>query len=195
MSATDEDGARAIVFANTRRKRRTQDLITVAEAFDLLAGLYGSSQAVAGKVGLSAEIVREFRCLLRLSEPVRELVRQRRIDRLDAAYRLAMIEDPVAQLEAARQAAGLTTDEIRDVRQLLHREGLSVADATVRVRESRLGTLHVFLIEVRDADYERIARLARGQGLEAAELVRDVVVGFLARAGTKGAGEGGTAES
>ena len=51
MKQLDEKTARGIVFGNTKRKKRTVDLWTIAEACEYLVGLYGSQKSVAQKVG------------------------------------------------------------------------------------------------------------------------------------------------
>ena len=70
----DEESALAILFANTRRKKRKEDLITIARAFEYLVNLYGSKEAVAKRVGLSTEMIREFLTVLKLPREIQKLV-------------------------------------------------------------------------------------------------------------------------
>jgi len=189
MRKFDEDGALAVVFANTRRKKRTEDLTVVADAFEFLARSYGSNQAVAKKVGLSAEMVREFRKLCGLSEPVKQLVRSRAIDNLDVAYRIAMVTDARTQLAMAKEATGLQSDDVRDVRRLVSRTGLTPASSKRKVIASKLKGLHVFMMDFDDAQYREILRQARLRNLDPAEMVKRVIADWLAKTGQRPSGK------
>lgn len=189
MRKFDEDSALAVVFANTRRKKRTEDLTVVADAFEFLARSYGSNQAVAKKVGLSAEMVREFRKLCGLSEPVKQLVRSRAIDNLDVAYRIAMVTDARTQLAMAKEATGLQSDDVRDVRRLVSRTGLTPASSKRKVIASKLKGLHVFMMDFDDAQYREILRQARLRNLDPAEMVKRVIADWLAKTGQRPSGK------
>ena len=56
----DEESALALIFGNTRRHKRTVDLLTLAQCFNFLKGIYGTQDAVAEKTGLSWEMVRNL---------------------------------------------------------------------------------------------------------------------------------------
>ena len=186
MKALDEQTALAIVFANTRRKKRTEDLVTVAEAFDHLLKVYGSQGAVAKKVGLHPEMVREFLKILSLPAKVKELVRTRKIDRLDVAYKISMLPNREERIEAARERAGLTTDDVRDVNRLITSAGMSAEESKKKVLESRLRGLHVFVMDFDDEQYKQIISQARRGRTDAAELLKEVVIKWLEKAGRRG---------
>ncbi len=181
MKKLDEQSALAVVFANTRRKKRTEDLMAVADAFEFLACLYGSTQAVAKKVGLSAEMVREFRRLCGLSEPVKELVRNRVIDNLDVAYRIAMVAGARTQSAMAKEAAGLQTDDVRDVKRLVSKTGLTPANSKRKVVASKLKGFHVFVMDFDDAEYRDILQQARLRKIHPAEMVKSIIADWLVK--------------
>ena len=60
MKKLDEISALQIVFGNIRRKRRKENLVTIAKAFECLVKHYGSQKAVAEKVGISRAAVSMF---------------------------------------------------------------------------------------------------------------------------------------
>jgi hypothetical protein len=186
MRRFDEDGAMAIVFANTKRKKRTEDLLTVAEAFEFLAGRYGSTRAVAAKVGLSPEIVREFRKLLTLPEGIKQIVRSRKIDRLDIAYKIATLRNERSQIAGAKEAMGLTTDDVRDMKRLMEAGGLSARESKKQVLESKLKGLHVFVMDFDDATYRGILQEARRCKRPPAELVKGIVLDWVREIRKKG---------
>jgi len=177
----DEETALAIVFANTRRKKRTEHLVRVAEALDFLIGLYGSQRKVAQRVNLSPEMVREFRSILRLPQDVKELIRARRIDDLDSAYRISMMRSPKMQRELASQVAELDTQDVRDVGRLISTAGKSARESAKAVLASKLKGLHVFAIDFEDDEYHAIVRAAREKTLDPAALLRQVILRWLAR--------------
>lgn len=179
MRKFDEKKALATVFANTKRKRRTADLLFVAEAFEYLVKHYGSQRAVADKVNLSPEIVREFRKILSLAPAVQEMIRNREIDRLDVAYRLSKIRDPALQLKAASKLRELDSKDIRDIERLVSGTGLSVADSKKEVLESKLKDLHVFILDFEEPDFELIAERARKRRVAPERLLRDMILQWL----------------
>ena len=111
---------------------------------------------------------------------VEDMVRTRRIDRLDVAYRISMLDDPENQVQVANQAAELLTDDVRDMRRLISSTGLSPEAAKNRVLESKLKGLHVFVMDFDDEEYQVIMQQAEARKMAPAELVRQVVLDWLA---------------
>lgn len=179
MKPLDETTALAILFANTKRKRRTEDLVTVAEAFQFLVDKYGSVQAVAKKVGLSPEMVREFLAILSLSPQVLDMVRRREIDSLDVAYRLSKISDPDSQLELAVRAQEMRSKDIRDVEREMATSGRTVDEAVESVKASSLADLHIFVLDFEEEHYKEILSRARSAGTKPAELLKKVILEWL----------------
>jgi len=181
MTMLTEERALGIVFGNTRTRTRAENLLTVAEALEYLVGLYGTQKAVAVKVGLSQEIVMEFRLLLKLPDEVQELVRSRRIDQLETAYRIAMVKDPAKQIDMAREIAGLKTEDVRDVQHAISRDGLSAKQSRKAVLNLKLKGLHVFALDFDDEQYGAIIELARTKKLDPAEMLKSVVLRWTSR--------------
>jgi len=179
MKDLDENTALAVLFANTRRKRRTTDLISVAEACHYLKGLYRSQRAVAEKVGLSSEMIREFLALRSLPGEIKSMVRAREIDRLDVAYRIAMIRDPARQLDMAKKVATEPTKDVRDIARLLGATDLSVEESRERVRESKFKGLHIFVIDFDDEEYRTISARAQSLRVKPAEVVQRAILDWL----------------
>lgn len=181
MTTWDEDKALATLFANTRRKKRTEDLATVARACEYLVGLYGSQQRVADKIGLSSEMIREFRKVLALQRPVLDMVERREIDRLDVAYQLSKIKDPGRQLRAAKDVAALESNDVRTVQMVLARTGSSPREAVHEVLAAKLKGLHVFVLDFDEQQYKAIEERAKEAGLPAPGLVKKAILDWLRR--------------
>lgn len=181
MKKLDEETALAIVFANTRRKKRTADLITVAKSFEYLVKLYGSRKAVARKVGLSTEMIREFLTVLDLPGEVKKLVSSREIDKLDVALEIYMLKDPEKQSAAAKTIAALPSKDVRDIRRLAEQANLPIEESRRMVLESKPKGLHIFVMDFDDETYDALVEEARDSNTEPAELVRKVIVDWLRR--------------
>ena len=179
----DEEGALALIYANTRRRpeKRTADLVTIARAFEYLVDLYGSRKAVADKVELSTEMVREFLTVLDLPEEVRELVSTRTIDRLDVALEIYMLKDHDKQLAAARTISGLSSKDVRDIRRLAEQANMPIEESRQIVLQAKPEGLHIFVMDFDDQTYHALLEAARHTDMDPAELVRQVVVDWLRR--------------
>jgi len=181
MKSLDEDTALSIVFSNTKRKKRAVDLITIAESCDYLAQLYGSQKAVAEKVGLSSEMIREFRKLLTLPAEVRDLISSRQIDRLDVAYRISMLEEPTKQIDAARAIADLpSSKDVRDILRLAESGDLPLEESKKMILESKPKGLHIFVVDFDDRTYDALTAQAKACEVEAADLVKGIVTDWRA---------------
>lgn len=182
MRKLDEVTALAIVFASTKRTKRSVDLITVAESLEYLVGLYkGSVKDVAEKVGLSTEMIREFRRLLKLPEEVRKLIASRQIDRVDVAYRISMLEDPAQQIAAAKKVAGLPSKDVRDILRLMQKANLSAEESRRMVLESKPKNLHIFVMDLDDETYAAIIEEAKSRDTDPAELAKRIIIDWLGR--------------
>lgn len=179
MRAWDENSALAVLFANIRRKKRNTDLITIAEACKYLSELYGSQKAVAHKVGLSTEMIREFLVTLALPMQVRKLISDRKIDRIDVVREISVIRTPAKQIAAARRLANALSKDVRDIRRLIKLANLSVDEARKKVSKAKPEGLHVFIIDFNDEVYRAITKHARIMKKKPAELVREIVMGWL----------------
>lgn len=180
MNELDEETALSTVFANTKRKKRTADLLTVARSFEYLVGLYGSQKAVAERVGLHPEMIRQFRSLLRLQSEVQDLIAGRRIDKLDVAYRIAMIGDPLQQIAVAQSIADLSqSKDVRDVIRLVTKAGSSAEESKRMIIEAKPKGLHIFVMDFDDRAYTAVQERAKQRSISPAELVKQIVDQWL----------------
>jgi hypothetical protein len=178
----DENTALGILFGNTRRVKRTVDLITIARACDFLVRSYGSKEAVAKKIGLSPEMIREFMKLLTLVPEVQKIVKSREIDRLDVAYKLSKISDPKLQVEAARRTRDLSSKAVRDMERLMTHAKLPVDQSAQKAVASRLKDMHVLVLDFTEEQFKQIARRARELRTPPVQLVKEVILQWLERA-------------
>jgi ParB-like chromosome segregation protein Spo0J len=178
MTEWNEESALALLFGNTRRKTRSTDLITLAQATDYLVTLYGSQKAVADKLGLSTEMIREFLSALRLPSSVQGMVANRTIDRLDVVRELASLPDKESQVEAARALAACDSKDIRDIKRLV-KHGAEVDRAKKAVLSAKPKGFHIFLIDLDDEAYRDLVRSSRELSIDPAELARQIISDWI----------------
>ena len=179
MKELDEETALAIVFANTKRKKRKENLLTIAKAFEYLVKLYGSKKAVAKMVGLSQEMIREFLAVMKLPQEVQRLFSNRQIDSIDIAKELLALKDPVKQVVAANAIVDSLSKDVRDIKRLVKDADLHVEEAKRKVVNAKPKELHVFIIDFDDEIYRAIIEQSKELKIKPPELVREIVTNWL----------------
>jgi hypothetical protein len=138
------------VIANTKRVRRKLSLVELAQWIETARRGLGGLRAVAERVGLSEEMLRQFATVNSLSPKVKKLVAERKIDRVDVAHRLSKL-DPAEQYQVARLVAAgeLDSDDVRAVITLRRSAPkIDIRDVVERVRSSRNIKEHVAYLAV-----------------------------------------------
>jgi len=181
MKKLDEETALSILFSNTKRKKRGADLITIAESCEYLVKLYGSQKAVAERVGLSTEMIREFLTALKLPEEVQELISDRRIDSIDVVREISVLKDPSKQIAAAKVFVSSLSKDVRDIKRLIKDADLPIGKAKEVVSESKPKGLHIFMMDFDDETYQALIEHAKAAKVKPAELVREIVTDWLER--------------
>lgn len=179
MKKLDEVSALAIVFGNTRRKKRKENLVTIAKAFEYLLKAYGSQKAVAKKVGLSSEMIRQFLTVLKLSPEVQKLFSKREIDSVDVAKELVQLKDPRRQIAMAKKITNITniqSKDARDVKRITVSGKIMVKDAVRVVLKQKGKKLHLFMLDLDDDTYRKVRKKAKALNKSPSDLVRKIVI-------------------
>lgn len=179
MKELDENTALAIMFANTRRKKRTEDLLTIAKACEYLVKLYGSQKTVAKKVGLSTEMIREFMTALKLPIEIQNLISERKIDSVDIVREIASIKDKSRQITVANTFINSLSKDARDIKRLIKNTNFSVEDAQKTILDSKPKELHVFVIDFNDEVYHALIKQSKNLKVRPAELVKRIITDWL----------------
>jgi hypothetical protein len=127
------------LIANTRCVRRKLSLVEVARWIDTARRGLGSLGALARRVGLSQEMLREFATVNALSPKVKKLVAERKIDAVDVVHRLSKLP-PSEQYRVAKLVVtgDLDSSDVRAVVSFRRSApGLDMREAIDRVRSSR----------------------------------------------------------
>jgi len=178
MRKWDEATAWAIAFENTGKKKRPRDLVTVAEAMDYLTELHGS-KAVARKLNLSVEMIRQFLTVLDLPGGVKELFASRKIDSVDVAKELFALGDKKRQETMAKAIVNSPSKDVRDIKRLIKSSNLGVKTAKKTVLDAKPKGLNVFILDFDDETSKKIVFESRAQKMKPAELVRQIVTNYL----------------
>jgi hypothetical protein len=179
MNNLNENTAFAIIFANTKRKNRNVDLLTIAKCFEHLVKLYGSQKAVANKVGLSIEMIREFLIVLKLPIKIQKLVSERRIDSIDVVREISIIKYPSKQIKAAHAFINSLSKDVRDIKRLVKKSKLPIEDAKKIILDAKPKGLHIFIMDFNDETYQAIIKEAKALKIKPAELVKGIVTNWL----------------
>lgn len=175
----DAESALAIIFANTRRRKRKEDLLTVAEAFQFLLSIYGSQERVALETDLSREMVREFLQILTLQDYVKSLIRSRKIDTIDTAYRLSTIKDEKSLKTIVSKLSDLQTHDLRDAISTSVEAQLSIDEASKMVLKAKPKNLRVFIIDFDDKNYNKLLVISKSRNCSPADVVKEVMNNWL----------------
>lgn len=179
MKELVEETALSILFANTKRKKRSVDLLTIAKSSEYLVKLYGSQKAVAEKIGLSTEMVREFLTVLKLPKEVQKLVSKREIDSIDVVREISVIKGLSKQIAAAEAFIDLLSKDVRDIKRLVKAANVSVEDAKKIILDAKPKGLHIFIMDFNDEIYQALTREAKILKIKPAELVKGIVTNWL----------------
>jgi len=175
MSEMNEELALSIVFANTKRKKRRVDLLTLAQSCEYLIDLYGNRKKLAQEIGLSSEMIRNFLLILNFPPEVQSEVKNRNLDSLDVIKQLATIKDPNQQIRIAKMAKNLTTKDIRDIIRVTKNSSFSENEAKEIVMNSKPKGLNVFIIDLEDEYNKVVISESKNLSLKPGEYIKRLV--------------------
>lgn len=148
--------ALAVLISSTHSKKRPLPLTDIAKWLKVAVVKLGSYSAVADRIGLSSQMLRQFSHVPRLAKSVQKLFQTRRLDSVDAVTHLAMLPVQEQQIVAEALASGdIDTSDIRAVVQLRRGGESGPIDRLLkRVKESKTKQEYVAEFVVRDGrDY------------------------------------------
>ena len=153
MDEMDENQALAIMFGNTKRKKRNVDLITLAKSCEILVKRYGSRKEVGEILGLSAEMIRQILTPLKVSDEVKKLISEKKIDSIDLVMHLSSIKDQNLQTKAALMLTNFHTKDVRDILQLIKKSGIDIEKAIDTIIENKPKGVHILMLDLDDHNY------------------------------------------
>ncbi len=152
----------AQLIANTRRKKRPNNLIQIAGEIRWLENDLGSLKAVSETIGISTDMLGQFLSVERLCPEVQKLVEERKIDLVNVVHYMRNFDAKAQRVIAGEVIAGrLSGNDIRVLAPLRKSlPDLTIKQLISRVEKSRNIRVYVayFLIPQRLKDTERLKR-------------------------------------
>lgn len=168
----DEVKAFTTLLTNLGRKKRTANLLEIAEYCGFLKERYGSWARLAERIQISenrehisSEMLREFGSILTLPDEVKQMIRDNKITSVDVCYRISKLTNSEDQkaLAAAVVDQGISSSDVRAaVEYKLNNPDVSVEHAARRVLESKtkVVTHHVVIMELRSETFTALKEKA-----------------------------------
>jgi hypothetical protein len=127
------------LIGSTGRSHRAKNLLEVAKEIAVAKKLLGSRKAVAKRIGLSDEMLREFASVKDLHKSVKMMLKNGHLTSVDVAYRVSMLPKADQPRVAKAYIEGhLSGKDIRDIVTLWRKNPRSdVQDIIDRVKGSR----------------------------------------------------------
>jgi DNA-binding transcriptional regulator YdaS (Cro superfamily) len=175
--------ALAILISNTRSNKRPLPLTEIAKWLNVAVEKLGGYSAVAERIGLSPQMIRQFSYIERLAPSVQQLVASRKLDSVDAVAHLAMLpakqQQAVAEALAARE---IETSDVRAVAQLQRaRYSDSIKEILERVKNSKTKREYIAEFVVRGSrNPERILKTFQ-KYISPKEIIRVDIDGALGK--------------
>ena len=127
------------LIGSTKRNRRAKNLLEVAKEISIAEKILGNKKTLAKEIGISVEMLREFTSVNKLSEPVKQMIKDGKLSSVDVAYRLSLLSE-VNQLEVVQAYIKneLSGKEVRDIVTLSKRyPKLRIKGIIKKVKETR----------------------------------------------------------
>lgn len=172
----DENRVFAILLTNLGKKKRTDNLLRIAEYCVLLKERYGSWAELAKKIRISderahisSEMLREFGAILNLPEEVRMVIQKDMITSVDTAYRISRLKNSKDQVELANAVVEkkLSASDVRAVVEYkMKNPSISINEVVQRILESKtkVVTHHLVIMELHTNTFETLKKEAQRTG-------------------------------
>ncbi len=173
-----KDLARSLLSIGTRKKLRPKDYITMAKEFEDLRHQI-SDKEIAHRFGVSSEMIREFRSLLKLPVAVQQLIKDGDIT-LVKGYQLSRLPRSDEQKTLALSAIEhkMSTPEVREVIKLKRRnptKPLSQCIEIVLQTRPIIEELHIVGMEIQDTTMHKLRSEAGLSGRKSRDIIKDIL--------------------
>ncbi len=166
--------ALATLISSTRSRKRPVPITEIARSIAIASARFGSLNAVADRVGVSAKMLGQFAAVNKLTKKVQDLFDKRILDSVDAVAHLAMLsrhdQEAVAESLATKE---LDTKDVRAVVELRRvRKAEAIGRLMERVRTTKTRRHYVIEFVARDTRSSHKAARKLKQYLSPSEIIR-----------------------
>ena len=163
-------------------KKKRRDWMSIARDCQKLKKELGSPKEVAGKIGVSEQIIRAILSLNDLPLEIQEMVRRGDI-LFDAAYRLNTLPTAEKQIEVAKMVVGLSNHQTRDL--IFQAKKFPDSDLTDfrRRLKSPSGTrrVHVAIVPLEEETYARVQKMSKTLGRPVEKILSDAITDWVGK--------------
>ena len=171
----------AKLISNTKTKIRTLDLVEISRLMTKYKEIYGSTDALAKKLSLSKEMVREFLIVNQLPEEVKELIKTRKIDSVDAVKVIYSINGDKKRIEFANAILGLNTQEIRALHDLYVLGNMNLNKAKEIIIGARNLRRYIYVILLDEKSSKVIENESAKRGKEPSTFLKEIIEDWIRR--------------
>jgi len=183
----NENAVLANLFTNLKgSKQKNDDWITIAKTCQkILKNNNNDRKVTAQKLGVSPELIRSIVSLLKLPDPVQQLIKDRKI-LLDAAQRINTIKIPEKkkreskQIQVAQIIVNLPSHEQREIIQFAKK----FPDSDIKNYKKRVMTpretknMHVLVVTLEENPYKILQKKAKQKKVSTESLVQKIILGW-----------------
>ena len=140
----------ARLIANTRRRKRPNNLIKIADDIVWLKDELGGLKVVSEIIGISSEMLRKFLSVSKLNSNIQKLIRERKIDSVTIAHLMSSFDNDSQNLIAKEILAGrLLADDMKVLVPLKNSmPNLSIKQLISRVIKSKNIKIYVLYFRI-----------------------------------------------
>lgn len=179
MSDFTETQALAILFSNTKRKKRDENLLMLAKSTQFLIDLYKDVSKVSEIATISENMIRQLVLPLELPLEVQQLIEKREIDSIDVVRSIHSLKNPDLQIEAAKLLTGLPSKEVRDIINLFKTSRLDLKQSYDIIQEFKIEDLHILLIDIEEEYYNILSTISNKYKMSPGLITKAVIYNWL----------------
>lgn len=140
----------ARLLANTKKIKRPDNLMQIADDILWLSSYEGNLKKVSNIIGISTEMLRKFLSVKQVAPEIKKLVAERKIDRVTIVHLMKNFDSRSQQILADEVMAGrLTVDDMKVLVPLAKQlPNLTINQIISRVQESKDRKIYIIRFEV-----------------------------------------------
>ena len=163
-------------------KKKRRDWMSIARDCQKLKKELGSPKEVAGKIGVSEQIIRAILSLNDLPSEVQEMIKRGDI-LFDAAYRLNTLPTAEKQIEIGKMVVGLSNHQARDlIFQAKKFPDSDLTDFRRRLKSpSGARRVHVAIVPLEEETYAKVQKMSKTLGRPVEKLLSDAITDWVGK--------------
>jgi len=177
MEELNEEKALTTLIIDLKKRKVIDNPFRDAECCKYLKGVYGSYKAVAEKLVISSEMIRQFAKIASLPNDVRQLLNDKGIDIL---YRISLLKSDEEKVLLAKNVIDkkLTSKDVRDVIYLRKkRPELTIEECIEQVirTKPKVKNIYKVITAINEKTFKSLKARAESSKVELNELIKEIL--------------------